>query len=53
MTTTKLFPSGAIEVSDLIGGHLVRHTYYGYSKAEARRFFRHQYLTKKPKKGTK
>lgn len=40
MTTTKLFPSGAIEVSDIIGGYLVRRVYYGYTKREAVRLFR-------------
>jgi len=35
MTATKLFPSGAWEISDIIGGYLVRHVYYGYIKREA------------------
>jgi hypothetical protein len=35
MTATKLHPSGAWEVSDIIGGYLVRRVYFGYTKAEA------------------
>lgn len=35
MSITKLHPSGAWEVSDIIDGHLVRRTYYGYSKRQA------------------
>lgn len=33
-TVTKLH-NGALEVSDIIGGYLVRRTYYGYTKREA------------------
>lgn len=40
MTITKVFPSGAYQVSDIIGGHLVTRTYYGYTKREAQRQFR-------------
>lgn len=40
MTITKLFPSGALEVSAIINGYLVRRVYYGYSKREAARMFR-------------
>ena len=40
MTITKLFPSGAVEVSDIINGYLVRRIYYGYTKREAARMFR-------------
>jgi len=29
MTATKLFPSGAWEISDIINGYLVRLVYYG------------------------
>jgi len=43
MTATKLFPSGAWEVSDIIGGYRVHKVYYGYSKREAMREFRQQY----------
>jgi hypothetical protein len=35
MTISKLFPSGAIEVSDIIDGHLVRRVYFGYTKRQA------------------
>ena len=45
MTATKLFPSGAYEVSDIIGGYLVRRTYYGYSKAESIARFRTEVRT--------
>ena len=43
MTATKLFPSGAYEVSDIIGGRLIRRTYYGYTKREAVQAFRAQF----------
>lgn len=43
MIATKLFPSGAWEVSDIIDGYRVHHTYYGYTKREALREFRRQY----------
>lgn len=35
MSITKLFPSGAWEISDIINGYLVRRVYYGYTKREA------------------
>ena len=35
MSVTKLFPSGAWQVSDIINGHLVRRVYYGYTKRGA------------------
>ncbi len=35
MTATKLFPSGAWQVSAIISGCLVLRTYYGYTKREA------------------
>lgn len=41
-TTTRLFPSGAWEVCDLIGGSWVRRTYYGYTKREAVTLFRRE-----------
>jgi hypothetical protein len=34
-TATKLFPSGAIEVCDIINNQLIRKTFYGYTKQEA------------------
>jgi hypothetical protein len=40
MTTTKLFPSGAYQVSDIIKGYWVTRTYYGYTKREAQRQFK-------------
>jgi hypothetical protein len=43
MTATKLFPSGAWEISDIVCGYLVRHVYYGYTKREALRQFRQDY----------
>lgn len=47
MTVTVLFPSGGLEVSDIINGHLVTRRYFGFSKREAKRMFRLQ--TKEPK----
>jgi hypothetical protein len=35
MTTTKLYPSGAWEVSAIVDGYLVREVYFGYTKREA------------------
>ena len=43
MTTTRLFPSGAWEVSDVIGGRYVHAVYYGYSKREAVRLFKQEH----------
>lgn len=40
MIFTRLFPSGAWQVSDIINGYWVRRTYYGYSKRDAGRLFR-------------
>jgi len=46
MTATKLFPSGAWEVYDIIGGHLVHHVFYGYTKRGALAAFRAIYCAK-------
>jgi hypothetical protein len=35
MTVTKLYPSGAWEVSAIVDGYLVRGVYFGYTKREA------------------
>lgn len=35
MTATKLFPSGAWQVSDVIAGQLVTRQYYGFSRRKA------------------
>jgi len=40
MIATKLFPSGAWEVSDIIDGYRVSWVYYGYTKREALAMFR-------------
>lgn len=40
MSVEKLFPSGVVVVSDVIGGHLVRRTYYGLTKRQAAALFR-------------
>jgi len=40
MSVTKLFPSGAWQVSAVVGGYLVTRTYYGYTKREAISTFR-------------
>lgn len=49
MTITKLFPSGAIEVSDIIADHLVRRVYYGYTRREAAAMFRSETKTQNQK----
>jgi len=40
MTIHKPFPSGALQLSDIIGGYLVTRTYYGYSKRKSIALFR-------------
>lgn len=42
MTATRLFPSGAWQVSAIVGGCLKVRTFYGYSKREAMREFRRE-----------
>ncbi|HET7111743.1 MAG TPA: hypothetical protein VFI41_12800 [Gemmatimonadales bacterium] len=39
MIATRLYPSGAWEVSDIIGDRHVRSTYYGYTRREALALF--------------
>lgn len=54
MIATKLFPSGAWEVSDIIGEHRVHRTYYGYRKREALRLFRAEFpVTRRPRPGAR
>jgi hypothetical protein len=43
---SRLYPSGAWEVSDIVGGHYVRRTYYGYSRARAVALFRREVLAR-------
>ncbi len=40
ISITVLFPSGALELSAILGGQLVRRIYAGYSRKEARQHFR-------------
>ncbi|NBV34822.1 MAG: hypothetical protein EBR81_13805 [Proteobacteria bacterium] len=40
MSAYRSFPSGAWQVSDIVGGYLTTRTYYGYSRVEAVRKFR-------------
>ena len=40
MTITKLTPSGAYEISDIVGGYRVARTYYGYTKRDAVKLFK-------------
>lgn len=40
MTIEKKFPSGALEISDIIDDQLIRKIYYGYTRREARAMFR-------------
>ena len=35
LTVARIIPSGAWQVSAIIGGHLVTRTYYGYTRREA------------------
>ena len=41
---SRLFPSGAWEVSDIVAGYWVRRTYYGYTRREAVALFRREVL---------
>ena len=45
MTVEKIIHSGALIISDIIDGYLVSKTYYGYTKKEAVKLFRSEYLT--------
>lgn len=40
MSVTRVPHSGALVISDIIGGYLVSRTYYGYTVREARAMFR-------------
>lgn len=40
MTIEKLFPSGAIQIRQIVSGYVVRQTYYGYTRREAIAEFR-------------
>jgi hypothetical protein len=40
ITTTILFPSGALELSAMVNGYLVRKTYYDFTRKEAVAYFR-------------
>lgn len=42
MNAVRVVPSGAWQVSDMIGGYLVTRTYIGYTKREALRMFREE-----------
>ena len=49
MAATKLFPSGAWEVTDIIDGHYTRRTYFGHGKREALQLFREEFpVTRRP-----
>lgn len=48
MTATKLFPSGAWEVSDIIDGSLVRRVYYFSTKRDALADFRAEFRRPSP-----
>jgi hypothetical protein len=41
MTIERSTITGAYQCSDIIGGYLVRQTYYGYTKRQAMQAFRH------------
>lgn len=46
MTATKLFPSGAWQISAMLNGYLVTRTYFGYTKREALKAFREENINK-------
>ena len=39
---SRLYPSGAWEVSDIVAGYWVRRTYYGYTRRQAVALFRRE-----------
>ena len=45
INVNKLFPSGALELWIIKDDKYIRQTYFGYTKAEAKKLFR-QYLKK-------
>ena len=47
MSISRLFPSGAYEITDLIDNHLVRKVYYFSTRREALREFRHEFPRRK------
>ncbi len=47
MLITKLFPSGAYEIAELIDNHLLRRTYMGLSRREALQEFRYEFPRRK------
>lgn len=47
MNVTKLFPSGALEVSDIRDGQLIRRKFFGYTKKEAIAAFRAEFPLRK------
>ncbi|CAB4241284.1 hypothetical protein UFOVP67_35 [uncultured Caudovirales phage] len=44
MTVTKLFPSGAYEITDIINNRYCRKVYYYYTKREAIANFKSEFL---------
>ena len=40
ISITVLFPSGALELSALVNGHLVSRRYMGFTRKEAREMFK-------------
>ena len=47
MTCTKLFPSGALEISDVRNGQLVRRVYFDFTRKEAIADFRREFPLRK------
>jgi hypothetical protein len=50
MLISRLFPSGAWEIAEVISGFLVRRVYYFSTKREALREFRHEFPRRKRSK---
>lgn len=46
LSITKNPINGSYVVSDIIDGHLVTRTYYGYTKKECKRMFRNEFKHK-------
>lgn len=53
MTITKHPVNGSLECSDIIDNQLVRRTYYGYTRREARQLFREETKTPAVKSGAR
>jgi len=52
MTVQRMHPSGGWIVSDIINGYLVSRRYFGYTKLEAIKLFRAEFIKRNTKSTT-